>query len=174
MKTVRTLIWTIVAGLGLTACAAQSKPPPQQQMPGEETEGTMGRVPSVSDPRLDEILERDNEIREFRRELGLQGDPSRSDREVWMVRPLSKARAVCPTHAYPQTPKCKDVCNLADHICENADAICDLADELKSNQWARDKCASAKASCKDGKKRCCDCNGDEPREEEESAPEEEP
>lgn len=159
--------------LAVAACAGtatrQSKPVMTGAAPGPDAAGMAAESaaepqPMIHDPRLDEIRDRDNEIREFRREIGLRGDPSASDSEIWMVRPLSKALDVCPVHAYPQTPKCKDVCNLADHICENADAICDLAGELDGNSWAQGKCASAKASCKDGKKRCCDCNGDEPHE----------
>lgn len=168
----------IAAGaLAVAACAgsaARQSRPVTTGAPGPDAAATTAdsaaeAQPMVYDPRLDEIRDRDAEIREFRRELGLKGDPSATDSEVWMVRPLSKALDVCPVDAYPQTPKCKDVCNLADHICENADAICDLAGDLTRNQWAQDKCASAKASCKDGKKRCCDCNGDEPHDEGESA-----
>jgi len=153
--------------LAVAACAgtASRKPsvPVTTAAPGPDGGGMTAEAgPSVYDPRLDEIVERDKEIRDFRRELDLDSDPSRTDQELWMVRPLSKAIEVCPIDEYPQTPKCQDVCTLADHICENADAICDLAEDLKDNDWAQRKCASAKASCKDGKKRCCTCNGDEP------------
>jgi hypothetical protein len=59
----------------------------------------------------------------------------------------------------PET--CNDVCSLADAICDNAEQICILADELgKQDTWAQGKCASAKASCRDAKKKCCGCSED--------------
>ena len=55
------------------------------------------------------------------------------------------------------TNTCNDVCTIAENICENAAAICRISDELENDRWADEKCASAKASCKEAKETCCGC-----------------
>jgi hypothetical protein len=58
-------------------------------------------------------------------------------------------------------PSCDDVCNLADAICDNAEAICTIAGELgKDDDFAQDKCSSAKGSCREAKQKCCGCSAD--------------
>ena len=141
---------------GVIACGGmtQRKAQPTAGAAPASEDATMAARPG--DPRLDEILARDTEIRTMRGELGLSTDPALSERNAWRAVPLSRAIETCsgPT---TDSPKCEDVCNLADHICENADAICRIADDLTGNEWAEDKCSSAKVSCKDGKERCCAC-----------------
>ena len=64
-------------------------------------------------------------------------------------------------HKVPTT--CDDVCSLADAICDNAEAICTIADELgKDDDFAQDKCTSAKASCREAKQKCCGCSSENP------------
>lgn len=64
----------------------------------------------------------------------------------------------CPVgHPVPTT--CNDVCSLSDNICDNAEQICKLADELgPGDDYAQQKCTSAKASCKEAAQRCCACS----------------
>ncbi|HEX5058394.1 MAG TPA: hypothetical protein VFV99_03495 [Kofleriaceae bacterium] len=109
-------------------------------------------------PKQDEITALWIQIRDWRREAGLPVDPRRED--VISIGPLTidQAKHVCPD-SHPVPPSCGDVCSLAENICDNAESICNLADELgKDDKWAQDKCSNAKASCRDAKKRCCQCS----------------
>ena len=46
---------------------------------------------------------------------------------------------------------------------DDAETICNLADDLgEERHWAQDKCSSAKASCRDAKKKCCGCSESKP------------
>lgn len=101
------------------------------------------------------------QIRDWRREAGLQVEPRREDVIQMYNTPMKSAEPVCSAdHSVP--PTCGDVCSLADAICDNAEQICILADELK-DQWSADKCASAKASCREAKKNCCKKCSEEPK-----------
>ncbi len=114
------------------------------------------RRPPAKSPKLDEITALWTQIREWRREAGLPVDPRHED--VISIAPVSlkAAEAVCAVgHAVPET--CSEVCSLADAICDNAEQICILANDL-GDQWSRDKCNNAKASCRDAKQRCCACS----------------
>ena len=99
------------------------------------------------------------QIRDWRREAHMDLDPTRQDVFQWGGHSVQEAAKVCPeAHSVPET--CNDVCNLADAICDNAEAICGIADELgKQDEYAQDKCANAKASCREAKQRCCKCSG---------------
>jgi hypothetical protein len=116
------------------------------------------QVVSGNDPRKQDITALWTQIRDWRREAKLPVDPRPQD--VFQVAPLTvdKAKQVCPD-SHPVPPSCGDVCSLAEAICDNAEQICILADDLgKQDKWAQDKCDSAKASCRDAKKRCCGCS----------------
>jgi hypothetical protein len=133
----------VALGLALAvviACNRRPPPPPPQQP--------------------NEILSLWTQIREWRREAGLALEP----RVEWVMQTKGKtvqqARRVC-AEGDPIPETCHDICNLGDAICDNAERICELADELgKDNAWAQDKCASAKASCREAKQRCCQCSKD--------------
>lgn len=114
------------------------------------------------DPRKTEITSLWTQIRDWRREAGLPVDPRREDVIGVAGTPVREVQRVCAEgHAVPTT--CSDVCSLADAICDNAETICNLANDLgKSDTWAQDKCSSAKASCRDAKKKCCGCSETKP------------
>jgi hypothetical protein len=113
------------------------------------------------DRRPDEITALWTQIRDWRREAGLQVEPRREDVIGIANTPMKSVEPVCSAdHSVPTT--CGDVCSLADAICDNAEQICILADELK-DQWSADKCASAKASCREAKKNCCKKCNEEPK-----------
>jgi hypothetical protein len=97
-----------------------------------------------------------SEIRQMRRDMELDVEPHPQDvMQMRRVKSVEQARAVCSSNR-AVSEACQDVCVLADHICDNAEQICDLAMQLGANDsWAQDKCASAKASCRDAKKKCC-------------------
>jgi hypothetical protein len=109
--------------------------------------------PPPKGPGQDEITALWTQIRDWRREAGLPVEPRREDVIGIANTPMKSVEPVCAAdHSVP--PVCGDVCSLADAICDNAEQICILADELK-DQWSADKCASAKASCREAKQRCC-------------------
>ncbi len=139
----------LALGVALGSCAGQSR--------------------SVDYSRIDmqknEIQALSMQIREWRAEAKLAG----VEPPTWLIQryrrmPFSTLREqLC---APPEEPveECTDVCDLAENICENAEKICEIAAELPGDTWARDKCTSAKASCKEAKDRCCSCetkNGNE-------------
>jgi hypothetical protein len=56
-----------------------------------------------------------------------------------------------------QSQRCKDVCTVSTSICNNQQKICDLARQLPGDDWAANKCESARASCKAARDSCCTC-----------------
>lgn len=124
--------------------------------------GAHAPPPPIPNPLDNEITALWTQIRDWRREAHMDLDPTPQSVFEMRKRTAKEVSRVCPeNHQVPQT--CNDVCNLADAICDNAERICDLADQLgKADFYAQDKCASAKASCHEAKRRCCDCSGDTP------------
>jgi len=113
------------------------------------------------DTRRNEITALWTQIRDWRREAGLDVEPRREDVIQMSNTPMKSVEPVCSAdHSVPTT--CGDVCSLADAICDNAEQICILADELK-DQWSADKCANAKASCREAKRNCCKKCSEEPK-----------
>lgn len=98
------------------------------------------------------------QIRGFRAEAGMELDPPQALELQWRGKTVNEAARVC-TEGHPVPRTCGEVCSLADNICDNAEAICGLADEIgKQDRLAQEKCASAKASCREAKQRCCACS----------------
>jgi hypothetical protein len=52
---------------------------------------------------------------------------------------------------------CQQTCTLSTSICANQDKICDLARQLAGDDWAANKCASARSSCQAAHETCCTC-----------------
>ena len=104
-----------------------------------------------------EILTLWTQIRQWRHEHQWDLEPPSTLISYARNQSVRDARNVCPDGTrVPAT--CGDVCTLGDDICDNAERICTLADELgKDDQFAQEKCSSAKASCREGRQRCCDC-----------------
>jgi hypothetical protein len=139
-----------LAGLGVGAMAAGSCAPAPKKMDARHIDDGRREIAGLS-----------IQIREWRREAGLDVEP-RPDVVTQMHRmSMTEARDFCPEHQQPATETCQDVCDLSDAICDNAERICRIATDLKPDPWADEKCDSAKASCKDAKERCCACNGSE-------------
>ncbi|MEO8699510.1 MAG: hypothetical protein ABI867_05675 [Kofleriaceae bacterium] len=103
------------------------------------------------------------QIRDIRGDMGMELEPSPTTiAEIQLTRTVKDAKKVCPD-AQQNAATCEDTCILAEHICDNAETICSIADELgKDDQPAQDKCVSAKASCREAKQRCCNCNAKPP------------
>jgi hypothetical protein len=148
-------LWGVLIGLGLAlaiaACAQGSRAP--------VAAGPMGDV----DRRKQEITKFSNEIREWRKDKGMSPDPTidLTRRPDIIQNSVAKIRQ-CPTEeAPPKTEECTEVCTLKDDICDNAESICRIADQLGDDAWARGKCNSAKASCKEATEKCCGCRADE-------------
>jgi len=154
-------LWGVLVGLGLAiaiaACASGSK----------SAQAPIAAGPDASmDPDKQRILNEWNEIGDWRVSKGLARDPldalTRNDVQALHKSPVSKIRQCPPDDdAPPKTEACDDVCNLKKDICDNAASICRIADQLGDDAWARNKCNSAKASCKEATEKCCGCRADE-------------
>jgi len=136
----------IVAGAAIGACM-KPEPGPTTWQRGYE--------------KRNEITALWTQIRDWRQEAGMELEPA--PKTILRVEAMDARRVrrerLCPAKAPPAA--CDDVCGLADAICENAESICGIAGELPGDDWAAEKCNSAKASCREAKQRCCSC---EPRE----------
>jgi hypothetical protein len=105
-----------------------------------------------------EILTLWAQIRTFRRDAHMPLDPTPSDVLQMQSKTVKELKQICPDgHKEPEA--CSDVCSLGHNICDSAESICRIADELgKSDDFAQQKCTSAKASCREAEQRCCDCS----------------
>jgi hypothetical protein len=101
------------------------------------------------------------QIRDFRKQAGMQLDPPDPLERQFRNVPFGIAKVACPEEQ-ATAPTCSDICVLANHICDNAETICKIADELGKDDPAQEKCTSAKASCREAKQKCCNCNADPP------------
>jgi hypothetical protein len=109
--------------------------------------------------KMQEILQRWGNVQNWRHEAKLGTDPTAASMAETRFTPVKEVRRrVCADgHEVPKT--CADVCSIGDDICDNAERICVLADELgKDDVLAQDKCASAKASCREAQQNCCQCS----------------
>jgi hypothetical protein len=132
-------LW-LLAMVAVAACAARPSAPQWQAMQS----------------RKNEITALWTQIRDWRREAKMGVDPSPTMVFAMSRQSVYTVERTCPdSHAGPAA--CGDVCNLADAICDNAESICAIAAELGGDPWANGKCDNAKASCKEARKRCCDC-----------------
>lgn len=98
------------------------------------------------------------QIREWRQDAGMDLEPApKTILQVERRNAKKVARErLCP--AKPPPPACNDVCGLSEAICENAESICGIASQLAPDDWAEQKCNSAKASCREAKQTCCSCD----------------
>lgn len=113
----------------------------------------------------DKKLQKENEItalwtqiRDWRREGHMDLDPAATFLIEVRGRPVRDVMRVCRAdHAVPES--CNAICDLGTAICDNAEAICQIAEELgKGDEYAQDKCTSAKGSCREAQKKCCNCS----------------
>jgi hypothetical protein len=114
--------------------------------------------PVPTDPRVQEILEYWHDIREDRGKIDIGLFPS--EQMIQGSKGYDFENKLCPDHD-SMTKECDENCNLADHICDNAEAICGLANDLVGTPnypWAAEKCDQGRASCKEARQKCCDCN----------------
>jgi hypothetical protein len=105
----------------------------------------------------DEISQLWVEITGWRKEGGLQPEP---DSRLWpRVEPLSVGtiRQPMSTGDEPSSSVCIDTCSISNNICNNAERICQIADSLGGDDWADDKCTSAKAACQQATEQCTSC-----------------
>lgn len=101
------------------------------------------------------------QIRDWRQEAGMDLEPAPKtilQVENRTAKKVARER-LCP--ANPPPAACNDVCSLSEAICENSESICGIAAELAPDDWAEQKCNSAKASCREAKQRCCSCDAPE-------------
>ncbi len=142
------------ASVGLIACAG----PTTSRPPAGPSGATMEQPPSAPpiDPRVLDISAYFDKIRDWRREMGLNQEPDADAVQTFIRQGVGTPPDICE----PTTQTCTDSCDLAEHICDNADDICSISRDLRNNPsygWARDKCNSAKLSCKQARQQCCGC-----------------
>lgn len=102
-----------------------------------------------------EILSYDQDIRAWRSDLKLSLTPDERKVITMHQEPVQKPPAL-PAAGVGEI--CLDVCDLATRICEAQEHICKIAGELGAeDEWAAEKCDSAKVSCKEAKGRCESC-----------------
>jgi hypothetical protein len=135
----------LVIGLAIAACAAKgASPQPKWQ---------------IAMDKKQEITALWTQIRDWRREAHMEVEPSTAVLQYARGMTVRQAAETCPDSHVPP-PSCNDICDLADAICDNAENICGIAGEMPDDIWAREKCDSAKASCKEAKQHCCSCDDD--------------
>jgi len=141
--------------LAVVACAASRK----QAM--TEAPAQAGGAPSQAMPgdAHAEIEQLSQQIEQQRVQLNLPAPQAAEP----MSAHTSVQAPVAPPHTQDATchpapsQTCSDSCTLSDSICGNADKICKLADGMPGDDWAAGKCSTAKQTCGDAHKRCCDC-----------------
>ena len=74
-----------------------------------------------------------------------------------MSQPFATPVATAPECRPAKTDTCTSACTLSTAICSNQQKICDLAKQLVGDDWAANKCESAKASCRAAHDSCCSC-----------------
>jgi len=74
-----------------------------------------------------------------------------------MSQPFATPMATDPECHPAKTETCTSACTLSTSICSNQQKICDLATQLVGDDWAANKCESAKASCRAAHDSCCSC-----------------
>lgn len=115
----------------IAACAAKSEAPGPNTVNGPP-------------PAADEILALENQMSNWRVELGLK------------PRPVSADNGAVAAEVCEGLTECKDPCKLSEAICQNAERICDIA-KSDGGDWANNKCRDAKRSCKEAREVCTCC-----------------
>ena len=150
-------LWGVLIGLGLAlAIAACSQS-------GKAASRSPVATGPMDDPDHRQIELLHKEIRDWRIERKMSPDPVYDlKRHPDIIQNSVDKIRQCPEQDEPpKTDTCTDVCSLKDDICDNAEEICRIADRLGDDEWARGKCNSAKASCKEATEKCCGCRADE-------------
>lgn len=74
-----------------------------------------------------------------------------------MSEPFAVPAATAATCHPAASDRCTDACTISTSICTNQQKICELAEQLAGDDWAANKCTSARASCQAARDRCCSC-----------------
>lgn len=74
-----------------------------------------------------------------------------------MSEPFAVPAATDATCHPAASDRCTDACTISTSICNNQQRICDLAQQLAGDDWAANKCTSARASCQSARASCCSC-----------------
>jgi len=74
-----------------------------------------------------------------------------------MSEPFAVPAATDATCHPAASDRCNDACTISTSICTNQQRICELAAQLAGDDWAANKCTSARASCQAARESCCHC-----------------
>jgi hypothetical protein len=115
---------------------------------------------AAADPRV-EIDKLDREIASDMTKANLRQPPTAACSGAGCATALSAPFATPTTtdlQCHPaSTERCTEACTLSTSICRNQEKICELARQLGGDDWAANKCESARASCKAAHESCCTC-----------------
>jgi len=152
-------IWLLLISPSLACGAAVANDAPKAATPRLAQHESTPPQPSSD---LDQIQHLHREIRDWNHELGLVEEFANCSVDPPPVPcpPPAPDLSCIPPAEVPET--CQGTCATGDNICENAAEICEHAGDAEGNAWAADKCTSAKASCREVKRKCCRCGTGEP------------
>lgn len=150
----------LAAGCAIAlACAGA----PSARSTAPEAAGAPSRVQTMpGDPRA-EITELDRQITAALARAEVPASPVASCSgdacATALAAPFATPAPEDPACHPAPSDHCTDVCKLDTSICRNQDRICELAKSLPGDDWAANKCTSARASCQAAHQRCCGCTG---------------
>jgi hypothetical protein len=150
-RTVKLARWLVAAAIGVAAIACSGSKAGSASAPAAAPTG---------DPHA-QIEQLDREIDGDMRRANLAQPSFPACRGAGcataMTTPFATPdRADLQCHPAP-SERCNQACTLSGSICRNQEKICDLARQLPGDDWAANKCGSARASCKSAHDSCCTC-----------------
>jgi hypothetical protein len=156
-----TVVAAALAAAAIFALACAGGVPARSTTPAGPAPASAGREPTMpGDPRA-EITELDRQITAELARADVTAPPIAScsgDACVSaLAAPFATPTAEDPACHPAPSDHCSDVCKLDRSICHNQDRICELAKSLPGDDWAANKCTSARASCQSAHQRCCGC-----------------
>ena len=153
------LVLAIACALALAGCGgARSAAAPAR--PAAASPSPLAPAAPAGDPRA-EIAALDRDIAAALSRGQIAPPPAAACSGAACATAMSAPFAT-PTSADPAchpapVERCTDACTLAASICRDQDRICELARQLAGDDWAANKCTSARASCQAAHERCCSC-----------------
>jgi len=158
---VHTAVTAALAAACAIALACAGAAPARSSLPASPA-GASREQPLPGDPRA-EITELDRQITAELTRAEVTAPPvascSGDTCTSALAAPFATPTAEDPACHPAPSDHCSDICKLSTSICHNQDRICELARSLPGDDWAANKCTSARTSCQTAHQRCCGCTG---------------
>ncbi|TMQ12658.1 MAG: hypothetical protein E6J91_20480 [Deltaproteobacteria bacterium] len=155
--------WTLallaVAAAIATACGG-ARPASPAAAPMRAGPAAESLAPAPGDPRAEiDALDREITAALARAQLAppAMASCAGASCQAAIAEPFATPQTSDPVCRPAASEKCKDVCTLSTSICRDQQRICDLARQLAGDDWAANKCTSARASCQAAHDSCCSC-----------------